>query len=40
LWPGVKLAVEEAFGNGAKIHIISQNKDYKMSASYWHVRLP
>jgi hypothetical protein len=40
LWPGVKLAVEEAFGNGAKIHVISQNKDYKMSASYWHVRLP
>jgi predicted O-methyltransferase YrrM len=38
-WPGVEQAVREAFGERAKVVWRTRHRDYRMTSSYWSVRL-
>jgi predicted O-methyltransferase YrrM len=39
-WPGVAQAIDERFAGRYSIVDLHKHKDYKLSASYWTVRLP
>ena len=39
MWPGVKRAVGEVFGNRASITMVKAHSNYLLSASYWQVKL-
>lgn len=39
LWPGVKQAVTQVFGQTFTPHIKHRTNDYKMSVAYWEMRL-